>query len=123
MGIIWIVSIIATVVLAFNKKLNIFLYSLLSICLGPLAFIIALCERPGKTSSKTSAPLEAPGSIENELNSIKNSLNYLQQRVNKFECLIREKIPSEMMSPPEQIVEEKGQIKAKEIKGFEFVFG
>ena len=123
MGIIWILSIIATISIAFNKNLNIVTYIILSIILGPLAVIIALIDKFGKPCSKTGGAIESPRDIANELNSIKNSLNYLQQRVDRFECLIREKMPSEILPAPEPITKEKEQLKTKETKGFEFMFG
>ncbi|MBU2043850.1 MAG: DUF2339 domain-containing protein [Candidatus Omnitrophica bacterium] len=123
MGIIWISSIVATIILASNKKLNVALYVILSILLGPLALIIAIIDQSGKPSSKAGKPSEFSGNVAKELNDIKNSLNCLQQRVDKFEGLVREKMPLEILSTPEPAPEENEQLKAKETRGFEFVFG
>lgn len=81
MAIIWIVSIIATLIIADQKKLNVGGYFLLSLLTGPLAVLIILLVSPQKMKVDDSQD------IRQQLRDLNNSFFVLQRKVNSLETL------------------------------------
>ncbi len=85
MGVIWIVSIIITMVIVDEKKLNSVLFFILAVATGPLAVFVALFFPSGKKNIEKATNLE---DAQRQLSGVKDSLFTLHQRVNNLETLI-----------------------------------
>lgn len=133
-SLIWLGSIIATIFIADNKRLNVVGYAFLSLLLGPLGLLIALIT-PSRQQDKNSVDLSTPAvnSIESarrEINIIKNTLTLLSARLNRLEESLNQisgkEIPPLVESQPTALtVGDNRQKKAEEPmkEGFEVVFG
>lgn len=92
-GIIWIVSIIATLIIVNQKNLSGGLYLFLSILAGPLAVIIALAESPREIKKVDELP-----DTKEQLRELRSSFFTLQRKVDRLETLIN-KLTGEETTP------------------------
>lgn len=128
----WIVSIIGTVIIADRKNLNVFLFFILSLLLGPVALLIASLSsnRPalsGGTPLKNMSVQEAKGQLE----GVKTSLQMLSKRLEHIESVLDvDAIKSLKDERPNQAVDQaSAQTRAVNSEtqnppeAFEFVFG
>lgn len=84
MMIVWIISIIATMIIAAGKNLGVGGYFVLSLFTGPLAVIIVLLVSP-RIMNKADDNQD----IKKELSDLRHAFFMLQQKVNSLEILIR----------------------------------
>lgn len=83
MGIlIWIASIVATLIIADQKKMNVVGFFLLSVFTGPLALVIVLVVSP------KGGTVNVPQDVTQQLNELKNSMIALRFKVDRLETLI-----------------------------------
>ncbi|MCM8823530.1 MAG: hypothetical protein NC822_02530 [Candidatus Omnitrophica bacterium] len=114
MFIFWIISIVATIFVAQDKKQSILLWFLLSLFLGPIALIIVLLLPKAKpfhigTDQYNYSYLN---SIKAELENIRgkfvelsNKLDVLETRINEWEIKIGEKIPQDYSKDNDEFIE------------------
>lgn len=151
--LIWIASIIATIIIAKQKELSLVAYGVAAFFLGPIGLLIALAMPTGSTSKDSSGKVETLQEAQRQLDSIKTSLFSLQNQVNSLakrinEFLGKEKIVQELPSGKTETSSEKGKVPVKAVsaqeqavshdyeemvsvlegkkakkEGFEFVFG
>lgn len=94
-SLVWVGSIVATIVLADRKNLNTVWFFFLSLCLGPIALIIVFLSQArannlGLSSTRKLTPQEA----HQELLGIKTSLNLLMVRLERIEAVLKEDEPT-----------------------------
>ena len=91
MGLIWVLSIVGTVIVADQKNRSTVGFFFLSLVLGPIAFVIALLVSahpkntpvtPYKVSTSDSV---TPQNASRQLQEIKHTLRLLQERVDLIE--------------------------------------
>ena len=99
MVIVWVVSIIATVVIAEHKKLNVGAYFILSILLGPLAVIIAAVVTPPSMQG-----IDNLQDARRQLRDLKDSVCALQEKINHVEISINELGGQQAVSEVERMV-------------------
>lgn len=136
----WIISIIATLVIADRKNLNVLLFFILSLFFGPVALLIAAVSPPvvrNGSSSVGSSPGVSSSAVSSQdvrqqLEGIKTSLRMIQQRVAHLESVLDSRSPVEeaVVVAPE-IVSNHASINdlkpapkpQPRPEGFEFVLG
>lgn len=138
----WIISIIATLVIADRKNLNVFLFFFLAVFFGPVALFIAAISPPvvrNGSSSVGASPGVPPSAmstqdVRQQLEGIKTSLGMIQQRVAHLESVLdsRHTVEDAVVVEPETVsnhasMNEPGPKPAASAKprpeGFEFVLG
>lgn len=82
----WIISIIATLVIADRKNLNVLLFFILSLFLGPVALLIAAVSAPVIREGVRS--VVSSQDARTQLEGIKTSLRLIQQRVERMEAAL-----------------------------------
>lgn len=102
--LVWIISIVGTLVIADRKNLNIILFFFLSLFLGPIALFIAAVSsarsRAGGMSSQPMSNQEA----RNQLEGIKTTIRLLQDRIDRIEASLKTSGEKQNDAPAEQIV-------------------
>lgn len=100
MAFIWVVSIIATLIIADQKRLGVGGYFVLALLTGPLAVIIVLL-----VSSQNTGTVNNLQDARKQLNDLKYSLSALQQKINSLELFINK------LAGQEAVVKEKIEIR------------
>ncbi len=137
-GLVWIISIVGTVIVADQKNRSTVGFFFLSLLLGPVAFIIILLAASHPKNAPVTpykvVPFQniTPENAGRQLQEIKHTLRLLQERVNLIEGALNGKTQSALPSEPllaneasSITVEEPQSVKLEESKpeAFEFVFG
>jgi len=97
--IIWIFSIMATLIIADQKRLSVVGYFFLSIFTGPLAVVIVSLTRKKEA-------MNDPAYVREELNQLTSSFSMLQQKVNRLEAVIN-KLTGQETAPAPMIQREE----------------
>src|SRR3989338_4862688 len=90
LSLLWIGSIVGTVIIASNKRLNMAGYVLFAVILGPVALIAALLEAPVK---KDTADFSGPFTIEDakrQMAHIRHMIDTLTEQTDKIESKLKQ---------------------------------
>lgn len=128
--LIWVGSIIGTMIIADQKKLNMVGYIFLSLFLGPIAVLIVLLVSPKNNKALGNNRVFTLQEAKQQLAQVKRIVLFQQQKVDELETkinqLVGEEVPVKEGAPQESVMEEKAQTKAVGVpsgEGFELVFG
>jgi len=129
-SLLWVGSIIATLVIADKKRFNVAGYLFLSLILGPIAVIIVLLSRPRAGVALKSGGVFTLQDAKQHLLEMKRSLKYLKEKSDLLEARLSQLSgekpvsASESAKPvPLQKAADKKAIESSTSEGFEQVFG